>query len=134
MIAFKGDERFADMEFVGVTYDPVGRVLKLLVSSDPADNCEAVLLRDVAAFDVIHFTRQNIIHYLDIARVTAADHQAFVELARGEGAALALAADPGPDILLGAAFVPANGATIFALCRSVEKCSRDGHPEYSVTA
>ncbi len=134
MITFKGDERFADVEFVGITYEPVRRVLTLLVSSDPADNCETVLLRDVAAFDVIHFTRQNVLHYIDIGRLAAAEYQAFVELARKEGASITLAADPDRDTLLGAVFVPAIGATIFALCRSIEKCSKDGRSVYSLTA
>ncbi|MBK4214519.1 hypothetical protein JJJ17_01125 [Paracoccus caeni] len=134
MIAFNGDKRFADMEYTSVTYEPVRRVLTLLVSSDPADNCEMVILRDVVAFDVIHFTMQNVVHYLDIARVTAADLDAFAEIARSEGAAVAMAAHSGPDSFLGAVFVPAGGATIFAVCRSVEKCSSDGQPVYSVTA
>lgn len=134
MISFKGDERFADLEYVGVTYEPVGRILRLQVKSDPADNCETVILRDVAAFDFIHFTTQNVVHYLDIARVVAAEHHAFVELARSEGATVTLTANPGPDALLGIVFVSANGATIFALCGSVEKCSRDGQPIYSVLA
>jgi hypothetical protein len=134
MIAFKGDERFADVEYVGVTYEPVGRILKLLVKSDPADNCETILLRDVAAFDVIHFTRQNVVHYLDIARVAAAERHAFVDLAHGEGAIVTLTTNLGPDALLGIVFVSANGATVFALCGSVEKCSKDGQPIYSVMA
>jgi hypothetical protein len=133
MIEFKGDERFADVEFVGMSYEPVRRVLTLLVSSDPADNCKTVLLRDVAAFDVIHFTRQNVVHYLDIARLAAIEHQAFVDLARKEGASITLAADPDRDTLLGSVFVPANGATIFALCRSIEKCSKDGQSLYIIT-
>lgn len=134
MIEFKGDERFADVEFVGIRYEPVRQLVTLRVSSDPADNCKAVLLRDVAAFDVIHFTRQNVVHYLDIARLAAAEHQAFVDLARKEGASITLAADPDRDTLLGIVLVPANGATIFALCRSIEKCSKDGQPLHIVTA
>lgn len=134
MIGFKGDERFADVEFLGIRYEPVRQVLTLLVSSDPADNCETVLLRDVAAFDVIHFMRQNVVHYLDIARLAVTEHQAFVDLARKEGASITLAANPDREALLGAVFVPANGATIFALCRSIEKYSKDGQAVYSVTA
>ena len=60
MITFEGDERFADVEYVGLTYESTWCVLRLLVASDPADNCETILLRDVAAFDVIHFARQNV--------------------------------------------------------------------------
>lgn len=134
MITFKGDERFADVEYVGVTYDPAGRVLTLLVTSDPADNCETVLLRNVVACDVIHFTRQNVIHYLDIARVAVAELHEFLDLARREGATVTSTTDPGPDIVLGTVFVPANGATIFALGGSVEKCSKDMQPIYSVIA
>lgn len=133
MIAFKGDERFADVEYGGVTYEPAGRVVKLLVTSDPADNCETVVLRDVVSFDVIHFTRQNVVHYLDIARVTASEHREFVELAQNEGAKMTLTADPAPDILLGIVFVPASGATIFAICGAVEKCMRDGQSVCRVT-
>ena len=81
MITFKGDERFADVEYVGVTYDPAGAVLSLLVISDPADNCETVRLRDVVTFDVIHFSRQNVIHYLDIARLAFTEHHESAELA-----------------------------------------------------
>jgi hypothetical protein len=134
MITFEGDERFADVEYVGMAYEPADRTLRLLVTSDPADNCEAILLRDVAAFDVLHFTRQNVVSYLDIARLAAAEHHAFFELAAGEGAAIALTKNPSRDVLLGVVFVSANGATIFALCGSVEKCSRDGQPIYSVMA
>ena len=134
MIAFKGDERFADVEYVGVTYEPVRRVLTLLVSSDPADDCQMIVLRDVLAFDVIHFTTQNVIHYLDIARVIAADRHAFAEIARSEGASVTMATEPGAGDFLGVVFVPASGATIFAFCRSVVKLSRDGSPAYRVTA
>ncbi|NHB78577.1 hypothetical protein [Rhodobacter calidifons] len=134
MITFEGDERFADVEYVGVTYESTGRVLRLLVTSDPADNCETILLRDVAAFDVLHFTRQNVVSYLDIARLAAAEHHAFVELAVGEGAIISLTTSPSPNALLGVVFVSANGATIFALCASVEKCSSDGQPIYRVVA
>ena len=134
MITFKGDERFADVEYAGVTYDPAGAVLALQVISDPADNCETVRQRDVVTFDIIHFSRQNVIHYLDIARLAFAEHHEFAELACKEGATMSLAADPRPDNLLGTVVVPANGATIFALCGSVEKCARDGQPVYSVMA
>lgn len=134
MITFEGDERFADVEYVGIDYEPADRTLRLLVTSDPADNCEAILLRDVAAFDVLHFTRQNVVSYLDIARLAAAEHHAFVELVAGEGATIALTENPSRDVLLGVVFVSANGATIFALCGSVEKCSSDGHPIYTVVA
>ncbi len=134
MIAFSGDERFADVEYVGMNYDPEARVLTLQVSSDPADGCETVRLRGVVAFDVVHFTKQNVVHYLDIARVAAAEQKEFVEIAHSEGATVTLTANPGPDVLLGAAFVPANGARIFALCGSVEKCAKDGQSVYSVTA
>jgi len=134
MITFEGDERFADVEYVGMTYESAERVLTLLVTSDPADNCEAILLRDVAAFDVLHFTRQNVVSYLDIARLAAAEHHAFVELAVGEGATISLATNPSPDVLLGVVFVSANGATIFALCGSVEKSLSDGQSVYSVMA
>jgi hypothetical protein len=134
MITFEGDERFADVEYVGMTYESAERVLTLLVRSDPADNCEAILLRDVAAFDVLHFTRQNVVSYLDIARLSAAEHHAFVELAVGEGAIISLTTSPSPNVLLGVVFVSANGATIFALCASVEKCSSDGQPIYKVVA
>lgn len=133
MMEFKGDERFADLEFVGVTYEPAGRALKLLVSSDPADACETVVLRGVAAFDVIHFTMQNVIHYLDVAPVMVTHRQEFVELAQSEGASIVLAGDPEPDLLLGVVFVPANGAMIFALCHSVEKCLAGGKAVYSIT-
>ena len=134
MITFEGDERFADVEYVGLAYESAGRVLRLLVMSDPADNCETILLRDVAAFDVLHFTRQNVVSYLDIARLAAAEHHAFVELAVSEGAIISLTTSPSPNALLGVVFVSANGATIFALCASVEKCSSDGQPIYKVVA
>jgi hypothetical protein len=134
MITFEGDERFADVEYVGMAYESADRTLRLLVTSDPADNCEAILLRDVAAFDVLHFTRQNVVSYLDIARLAAAEHHVFVELAVGEGATITLKENPSRDVLLGVVFVSANGATIFALCGSVEKCSSDGQPIYSVVA
>lgn len=134
MITFQGNERFADMEYIGMTYDAAGRVLRLLVTSDPADNCETILLRDVAAFDVLHFTNQNVVSYLDIARLTAAEHHAFVDLATGDGESMSLTKNPGPDALLGVIFVSANGATIFALCSSVEKSFNERHPIYSVVA
>ena len=134
MITFEGDERFADVEYVGMAYESADRTLRLLVNSDPADNSEAILLRDVAAFDVLHFTRQNGVSYLDSARLAAAEHHVFVELAVGEGATITLTKNPSRDVLLGVVFVSANGATIFALCGSVEKCSSDGQPIYSVVA
>ena len=134
MITLEGDERFADVEYVGITYESADRTLRLLVTSEPADNCEVILLRDVVAFDVLHFTRQNVVSYLDIARLAAAEHHAFVELAVGEGATITLTKNPSRDVLLGVVFVSANGATIFALCGSVEKYSSDGQPIYTVVA
>jgi hypothetical protein len=66
--------------------------------------------------------------------LAAAEHHAFVELAVGEGATISLTTNPSPDVLLGVIFVSANGATIFALCGSVEKSASDGQPVYSVLA
>jgi hypothetical protein len=66
--------------------------------------------------------------------LAAAEHHVFVELAVGEGATITLKENPSRDVLLGVVFVSANGATIFALCGSVEKCSSDGQPIYSVVA
>ena len=134
MITFKGDERFADVEYVGMTYDAAGRVLRLLVTADPADKCETILLRDVVAFDVLHFTSQNVVSYLNITRLTASEHHAFVDLATGEGASMSLRKNPDQGVMLGVVFVSANGATIFALCSSVEKSCSEGHPIYSVVA
>jgi hypothetical protein len=131
MIKFNGDERFADVEYIGLHHDYLRRELVLEVSSDPADNCAAIFLRDVAAFDVVHFTRQNVIQYLDVARVAHSDLQGFLDLARKEGASGAFYAEPiSDDVLLGVVFVAANGATIFAVCRAVEKCTVDGRPIY----
>ena len=42
MITFEGDERFADVEYVGMTYESAERVLTLLVTSDPK-SCELFL-------------------------------------------------------------------------------------------
>lgn len=133
MIEFDGDERFADVEYIGVQFDASLRVLVLRVSSDPADNCDTIVLHDVATFDVVHFMPQNVVHYLDVARLAATDLKGFCELARKEGASVAFTSDPRWDFpALGLIFVSANGATIFALGQSVEKRSSDGRSIYSV--
>ncbi len=135
MIAFNGDERFADVVFVGVHFDEVQHDLVLRVSSDPADSCETIVLRAVAVFDVVHFMRQNGVHYLDVASLVATDFEGFCGLSRAEGASVAFSATPNSDAAaLGVVFVSANGATIFAICQSVEKRAADGRVMYAVRA
>ena len=134
MIIFDGDERFADVEFIGVQYNILRRELALRVSSDPADNCETIVLRHVAAFDVVHFARQNVVHYVDIARLASVDQLGFCELAQSEGALLAMVSEPDPDSSrLGVIFVSAAGATVFAICQSVEKHAANGQAIYVVS-
>ena len=135
MIAFNGDERFADVVFAGVHFDEMRRDLILRISTDPADSCETIVLRAVAVFDVVHFMRQNVVQYLDVASLTATDFEGFCSLARGEGASAAFSTTPNSGATaLGVVFVSANGATIFAICKSVEKCAADGRVIYAVAA
>ena len=135
MIAFNGDERFADFEFVGVHFDANRHDLVLSVSYDPADSCETIVLREVAIFDVVHFMRQNVVHYLDVANLVAADFEAFCDLARAEGASVAFSVSTNSvAAALGVIFVSANGATIFAICELVQKCAADGRVIYAVSA
>ena len=94
MIIFDGDERFGDVEFVGVQYNALRRELEFQVSYDPADNCESIVLRNVAAFDVVHFARQNVVHYVDISHLSSVDYLGFCELAQSEGALFGIVNQP----------------------------------------
>lgn len=117
---FTEDSFLADMKFYGVVHNIGAKSLCILISPDDYLAAESMELNLISAFNVSLFQEQNVISHIEYTFVDNYSVHDFVNIANKEiSTPVFRIHNEISGMHIGLIVVPSNGATIYAVCESV---------------